>query len=427
MGTFLLWLTNLAFPFVALGICVCFLFSGRRAVLAHLQAELRERFGLEKEGSLPQGAIWLHCASVGEVNSIRGLITVLKAFYQREILITTSTQAGKETALKNPEVAAAVLVPLDFYPACKRFVRLVKPYRLFIVEREIWPNLLWAAHKANIPYFLVNGRISQKSARAYGWIRPLFQKILSPVGFAALQDKDAAKRYEKLGINPQHIHVCGNVKYDTLSDTPGKIPQVKQLLEQLGWQGHSFFVLGSTHPVEETLVLRAAPDILKTGTKIIFAPRHLERKPEIERALRQSGLRYGFVSQKPNDKNLDILCVDVMGLLQSMYACATLTFVGGSVAPCGAHNLLEPAILGKTVLFGKHFYNTPDTAQALLEYGGGVLVNEANFKQTVLRLLADPEQIDNMNQKARQTALRFKGATDKIKGIVEDYEHRKTT
>ena len=221
------------------------------------------------------------------------------------------------------------------------------------------------------------------------------------------------------------ITVCGNVKYDALSDTPAKVNQVKELLEKLGWQGNALLVLGSTHPQEETMLFRAAPDIIKTGTKIIFAPRHLERKSEIEHTLEQNRLHYAFISQDNFDKNTDILCADVMGLLQSLYACATLTFVGGSVAPRGAHNLLEPAILGKTVLFGKHFYNTPDTAHALLERGGGVLVSENNFKETVLRLLADREQLDNMNTKARQTALSFKGATDKIRGVVEQYAHRK--
>ncbi len=424
MGICLLWLTNLAFPFVTLGILFSFLFSGRRRLLVHLQTELRERFGLEKKGSLPQGAIWIHCASVGEVNSIKGLITVLKNFYHKEILITTTTQAGKETALKNPDIATAVLVPLDFYPSCRRFMRISNPYRLFVVEREIWPNLLWAAHKAHVPYALVNGRISKKSTRAYSWIRPLFKMIFEPLAFAALQNKEAAKRYEKLGVCPDKIYVCGNIKYDTLSENPTKLDYVHNLLSQLGWLGKPIFVLGSTHPAEEVLLLRAADDILKTGTKIIFAPRHLERKPEIEQALRQSGLHFAFSSQESFDKNTDILCIDSMGLLLSLYACATLTFVGGSIAPRGAHNLLEPAILGKTVLFGKHFYNTPDTARALLEHGGGVLVNQANFKQTVIRLLGDPEQLDNMNQKARQIALSFKGATDKIRGVVEQYEHR---
>ena len=312
----------------------------------------------------------------------------------------------------------------DFYPSCKRFIRIANPYRLFVVEREIWPNLLWAAHKAHVPYALVNGRISKKSTRAYCWIRPLFKMIFEPLTFAALQNKEAAKRYEKLGVFPDKIYVCGNIKYDTLSENPTKLDYVHNLLSQLGWLGKPIFVLGSTHPAEEVLLLRAADDILKTGAKIIFAPRHLERKPEIEQALRQSGLHFAFSSQESFDKNTDILCIDSMGLLLSLYACATLTFVGGSIAPRGAHNLLEPAILGKTVLFGKHFYNTPDTARALLEHGGGVLVNEANFKQTVIRLLGDPEQLDNMNQKARQIALSFKGATDKIRGVVEQYEHR---
>ncbi len=426
MGTCLLWLTNLAFPFAALGVMLGFLFSTRRKLLTHLAAEMRERLGLEKENTLPLQAIWLHCASVGEVNSVKTLITDLKKIYKRDILITTSTQAGKEAALKNPDVTAAVLAPLDFYPSCKRFMRIARPYRLFVVEREIWPNMLWAAHLAGVPFALVNARISKKSARAYAWVRPLFQKIFAPVTFAAVQSKDAAKRYERLGIAPEKIHLCGNVKYDTLSDTPGKVDQVRQLLGQLGWTS-PILVLGSTHSQEETMLFRAAPDLLKTGAKIIFAPRHLERKNEIERTLRQSGLHYAFMSQESFDKNTDILCADTMGMLQSLYACATLTFVGGSVAPRGAHNLLEPAILGKTVLFGKYFYNTPDTARALLERGGGVLVNETNFKETVLRLLADPEQLDNMNQKARQTALSFKGATQKIRELIENYEHRKTT
>ncbi|MBO5911365.1 MAG: hypothetical protein J6Q05_04140 [Elusimicrobiaceae bacterium] len=421
MGTCLLVLTNFAFPLAAVGVVFGFLLSARRKLLGHLAAELKERFGFAS--SIPQEAVWLHCASVGEVNSVKGLINELKNFYQKKLIVTTSTQAGKEAALKNPAIDAAFLAPLDFYPACAHFIKQARPYRLFVVEREIWPNMLWAAQNAGVPYALVNGRISKKSARAYTWVKPLFKKILSPVAFAALQSKDAAKRYELLGIPAEKITVCGNVKYDTLCEHPAKVDQVKELLEKLGWQGHALLVLGSTHPVEETMLFRAAPDLIKTGTKIIFAPRHLERKSEIEHTLQQYKLHYAFVSQGNFDKNTDILCADVMGLLQSLYACATLTFVGGSVAPRGAHNLLEPAILGKTALFGKHFYNTPDTAHALLEHGGGVLVNEINFKETVLRLLADREQLDNMNAKARQTALSFKGATAKIRGVVEQYEH----
>lgn len=425
MGLGLLLITNFAFPFAALGVLLSFLFSPRRRVLGHLYAELKERFGLTPRSQIPQQAIWLHCASVGEVNAMKELIGQLKAFYNKPIVVTTSTQAGKEAALKNPNITAAFLAPLDFYPSCHLFIKRANPYRLFVVEREIWPNMLWAVNRQNIPFALINGRISKKSARAYCWIKPLFKKVLSPIAFAALQSKDAAKRYELLGIAPDKIFVCGNVKYDTLSDKPSKIEDVKALLNKLGWMGHPIFVLGSTHPQEETLLFRCAPDILKTGTKVIFAPRHLERKNEIEHTLEQRNLHYAFLSQNNFDKNTDILCADTMGWLQSLYACATLTFVGGSIAPRGAHNLLEPAILGKTVLFGKHFYNTPDTAHALLESGGGVLVNETNFKETVLRLLADREQLDNMNQKARQTALSFKGATDKIKGVIENYEHQK--
>lgn len=424
MGKLLLFLTNLIFPLAALGVALGFLCSPRRGLLKHLYQELKERFGLEKEGEIPQGALWLHCASVGEVMSMKEVISRLKKFYKKEVIVTTTTEAGKETALKNPDITQAFLAPLDFYPSCKRFIRLAKPHRLFVVEREIWPNMLAAAHQAGVPAAIINGRISAKSARAYSFIKPLFKEIFSTLSFAALQTQEAACHYEKLGMEKNKIFVCGNVKYDTLNDNPGKVGEVEKMLTSLGWNGRKILVLGSTHPAEETMLFRSAPDIIKTGAKIIFAPRHLERKPEIETALRQSGLHYGFISTGKFDKNTDILCADVMGLLQSLYACASLTFVGGSVVPRGAHNLLEPAILSKTVLFGRYFYNAPLTAQSLLESGGGVLVNETNFKETVLRLLADPAQLENMSEKARKTALSFKGATNRIMEVVNNYERK---
>jgi len=425
MGLFLLILVNLIFPFAALGVVCGFLFSSRRRVLSHLWAELRERFGLEKEGELPQGAVWVHCASVGEVASMKGVISALKDFYQRDILVTTSTQAGKETALKNPQVTKAVLAPLDFYPSVRRFIRLAKPYRLFIVEREIWPNMLEAAHQAQLPTGLINGRISKKSTRAYLLIKPLFERILAPLRFATLQTEEDKSRYRQLGMKEEQLVVCGNVKYDTLNEHPAKLEEVRRILTTVGWVGKPIFVLGSTHQSEETLLLRCAPAILKTGTKIIFAPRHLERKAEFTTALKQSGLHYGLISEQDFDKNTDILCADVMGILSSLYAFAALTFVGGSIAPRGAHNLLEPAILSKTVLFGPHFYNTPLTAHALLEKGGGVLVTEENFKEKVLQLLTDPSQLENMSTKARATALSFKGATNKIMEVIK-HDERKT-
>ena len=424
MGHIILILTNLVFPLAALGVVISFLLSPRRDLLKHLTQELRERFGLEAEGSVIQDAVWLHCASVGEVMAMKEVISRLKDFYGKEILVTTSTQAGKETALKNPQIKQALLVPLDFYPSCKRFIRLAKPYRLFVVEREIWPNMLYAAEKAGVPAALINGRISAKSATAYKLIKPLFSLTLGELRFAALQDNDAAARYAGLGIKKENIFVCGNVKYDTLNDQPAKIKEVEKIFTALGWNKNKILVMGSTHPQEETMLLRAAPELIKKGVKIVFAPRHLERMPEITDALRQSGLKYAFVSENKFNKKIDVLCVDVMGLLSSVYAKATLTFVGGSVAPRGAHNLLEPAILSKTVLFGKYFYNAPLTAEALLECGGGVLVNENNFKETVLRLLADSAHLENMSGKARTAALGFKGATNKIMKVVKAYEQK---
>lgn len=424
MGIVLLVLTNIAFPFAAVGVVICFLCSARRGLLKHLWQELRERFGLEKQDEIPQQAIWLHCASVGEVMSMKETISRLKEFYKRPILLTTTTQAGKETALKNPQIDKVFLVPLDFYPSCIHFIRTANPYRLFIVEREIWPNLLEAAHQAGLPVSLINGRISQKSTQAYLLLRPLFKRVLGHLQFATLQTQADATRYQKLGIATDRIFVCGNVKYDTLNDQPAKLAEVDKIFKELEWTQQPILVLGSTHPQEETMLFDALPDFVSAGLKVLFAPRHLERAAEIRTQLQQRHFRFAFLSDDNISTPVDIVCADVMGLLASLYARAAFTFVGGSVAPRGAHNLLEPAILAKTVLFGKHFFNTPQTAEALLENGGGILVDENNFKQTVLRLLADPAQLENMSNKARQTALTFKGATHKIMEVVKNYERK---
>lgn len=424
MGLFLLLLTNLLFPFVALGVLLGFVFSARRRVLTHLTQELKERFGLQNPQDLPQGVLWVHCASVGEVKSVAGLIAQLKNYYQREVLVTTSTAAGKAEALKNPDIAAAQLAPLDFYPSVRRFVRLVRPHRLFVVEREIWPNMLAAAQQAGVPVMLVNARISKKSARAYGWIRPLFALLFSRVALAAMQDESSARRYEQLGLPAPRVLVCGNVKYDTLQEQPDKVPQARAILEQLGWDKSFILVCGSTHPLEEELILDALPAWAEHGVKVLFAPRHLERRAEIKAALEKQPLAYGLLSENTLPPNCAILCADTMGMLASFYACGQLAFVGGSIAPRGAHNLLEPAILGKTVLFGKSFYNTPDTARALLSCGGGVLVDENTWEETVLRLMKDPAALENMAAKARQTALDFKGATQKMMDAVNAYERK---
>lgn len=426
MGKLLLILTNCAFPLAAMGVFFGFLFSPRRELLKNLKQEFKERFGLETPDAFKQNAIWIHCASVGEVMSMKEVISRLKKFYKKDVIITTSTAAGKETALKNPNVSQAFLAPLDFYPSVSRFIQNAKPYRLFVVERELWPNMICAAGAHGVPCAVINARMSQKSANAYKLVRPLLKYVFSNIVYAALQTPEDAKRYESLGMAADKITVCGNVKYDTLSDkpAPAKLKEVEKLVERLDWTGDKIFVCGSTHPLEEEILLSAAPDLIKQGVKIIFAPRHLERKTEIENNLKQSGLRYAFLSDKRYAPETDVLCVDGMGLLQSLYACAALAFVGGSIAPRGAHNLLEPAILGKTVLFGKSFHNTPETAEALLKQGGATLVDETNFKNTVLRLLKDRAMLENMAGNARKTALSFKGATDKIMEVVKTYERK---
>lgn len=415
MGILILVLINIVCPFVALIIVLCFLISSRRGVLKTLFSELKERFVIKKQ-ALNGPCIWFHAASVGEVKSIANIAADLKAKYNLPVLVTTLTKAGQRAAQKINTFDLALLAPIDFYFAIKRFLKFYQPEMLIIVEADLWPNMIYASSKSGVKVGIINGRISERSARRYKILKPLINLIIPKISFICAQSEEIKKRYISLGASKKKIFTCGNIKYDALNENPNRLDEAKEIINKLGWQNSKIVVCGSTHELEEDIIFTSAKTL--KDVKFIIAPRHLERVKQIQENLTKTKLKFVFLSQLNTATDAQILIADTMGLLGALYKVGTLAFVGGSIVKRGGHNFLEAAILKKPVLFGKYYYNTPDVAKTLLKSGGGILVNKTNFNKELKKYLSDENLLNTSAQAALDSALSFKGATTKSLEVI---------
>lgn len=417
MGILILILINIVCPFVALIIVLCFLISSRRGVLKTLFSELKERFVIKKQ-DFKGPCIWFHAASVGEVKSIANIAADLKAKYNLPILVTTLTKAGQRAAQKINTFDCALLAPIDFYLAVKRFIKLYKPKMLIIVEADLWPNMIYVSTRSKVKVGIINGRLSERSAKRYKILKPLIKLIIPKISFICAQSEEIKKRYISLGASRRKVLDCGNIKYDALTENPNRLDEAQEIINKLGWQNSKIVVCGSTHELEENIIFNAAKSL--KDVKFIIAPRHLERVKQIRETLKKTQFQFTFLSSllyPPVESQ--ILVADTMGLLGALYKVGTLAFVGGSIVKRGGHNFLEAAILKKPVLFGKYYYNTPDVAKALLKSGGGVLVSKANFSRELKKYLNDNVLLDKSAQAALGTAISFKGATAKTLEVIK--------
>ncbi|MDR0646777.1 MAG: hypothetical protein LBG46_07585 [Elusimicrobiota bacterium] len=434
MGYLILILLNLLFPLIGTGVILSFLFSSRRKLLKNLNEELSERFVFSSKNRICGGYIWLHAASVGEVKSAVKIAADLKSFYKRPALITTSTAAGRAAAQKEPVFDVSVLMPMDFYYLVKRFIKIYAPHRLFIIESDLWPNMIIACGRNKIPAAVINGRISKRSASRYKLLLPLVKLVFKNISFVCAQSGEIKKLYLNLAMPEEKLYVSGNIKYDMLDAEPSRVENAENLLNILNWRGSKIITLGSTHEKEERAALSCALEL--NDVKFIIAPRHLERKEQIVKMIKASGIKFAILSDILNNINIDnssggayaqVLLVDAMGWLGAFYKVSDIVFVGGSISKNGGHNFLEAAILRRPVFFGKYYYNAPDVAKEMLKSGGGVLVDENNFADIIRKFISQTDLIESAAASAQKTALSFKGAAAKTMAVVKEHEKETRT
>lgn len=348
---------------------------------------------------LPAPPIWLHCASVGEARSAAPLVARLRqSVPRRPLVVSTTTLTGRAVAQRDLGADIATLLPVDALRIVDRVFQRVRPQLVILVETELWPGLLRAAAAVGAPVALVSGRLSARALARYRWAGSLFRAALAHVAAFAMQSEADAERIIALGAAPDRVRVTGSLK---AAAVPDAVPP-----PLAGLDGRRVVVAASTQPGEETFVLQAFVLLQRVyrDALLILAPRRPERFDAVAQLASETGLLSARRSQLAGDVPADVRVVvlDTLGELVRFLPSAWAVFVGGTVAPLGGHNVLEPATYGKAVAFGPHTQNVAAAAAALCATGGAVVVHTpAELAEHWDRLLADRATADAVGARAR--------------------------
>jgi 3-deoxy-D-manno-octulosonic-acid transferase len=390
----------------------------------------------ERAGKLPKfdaegrPVVWLHCVSVGEAQAARPLARALLARYPNHALVvSTTTMTGQRVARAAfaDDAALVFYFPFDWAWSVRRALRAVNPSAVLVMETELWPRFFRECGRSGVPVALVNGRVSEKSFGRYRLIRFFIRRVLSDLTLAAMQTDADAARVRSLGLAPERIRVTGNVKFDM--EDAGSHPLTEELRERFGLDGQRpLVVAASTHAPEERVALEAyrliadsnANSNAKTRPRLLLAPRHPERFGEVAAMLEASGLSWSQRSARPNesDAECDVVLLDSIGELRAVYPLAEVVFVGGSVAPVGGHNILEPALAARAVVTGAHTSNFKAIVETFLEHDALVQLPDAEgseagrlLARALRELLEDDAKRLRAGERARAVLEQNRGAT----------------
>ncbi len=395
----------------------------RRAVHG-VPLHLRERLG---RGTPPLvgPTAWLHAVSVGEAIAAQALVEGLRrAHPELPLVITTVTDTGARVVRERyATVATHRFFPLDLPGPVGRTFRALDPAFLICMETELWPNVLRHATERGVPVMIANGRLSDRSFERYRIVQRLLRPVLDHVRVFAMQSQEDARRIMTLGAQAERVFVTGNLKHDALPDTAGIVDLWRRLLalrpDQRVW------IAGSTHRGEDEAVLRAhhAARAACPGLVLVLAPRHPERVNEVVGLISGWGWPAVRRSELPRGSIGDaVIVLDTVGELAQLYAVADVVFVGGSLVPVGGHNMLEPALRRKPVLFGPHTENFREVAALLVESGGAIVVrNAGELTAEVGRLLADEALREKIGAAGLESAAARHGAARATLDLIERF------
>ncbi len=384
----------------------------------------QERFALALPASIAQGAVLVHCGSVGEVLAARPLVEQLLADPRwGRPLITCSTPTGTQQIER--EFGARVdhcYFPLDLPGAARRFLSTLQPRLVILLERELWPNFLHQAQTLGVAVVVVNARLSAASAQGYARWRAIMRPALTSLRLVCCEDQVTAERFTALGVASARLRVTGNIKSD-LQLTPLQRHSIEQTRRALGER--PVLTAGSTHAGEDESLIAALQRHLRRSphTLLILVPRHPERFDSVAARLRQAGLRHvrRSLGQAP-DAQTQVLLGDTMGELMLWYGVADACFVGGSLIARGGHNPLEVLALDKPLIAGPHTHNFARMYQALQAVRAMALVHDAHgvFEQ-LGALCGDRDATAAQVARARQVYLAMTGATQRTLAQLEPF------
>ncbi len=383
----------------------------RALISSSFRKEMKER--MKGANSLPElkDTLWIHASSVGEVRLAKILIAgLLKEGESRPIALSTFTPTGYALALEE-KLPNVFRLPLDFPLWLNPVFERLQPSKLVLIEAELWPSLLRQCKHRSIPVIQVNGRVSEKSVRSYRKFPAVLLWMTESIKQFSMRSETDADRFLQLGVAREKVLVTGNIKFDVTS-----IEEEEKFQPQ--WKDDSMIlVFGSTRPGEEGPIMEALVRLQKEFPNLIgvIAPRHMERCREVEDLIREFEVEYALLSKQDDLTNCTVLLVDSLGKLNAFYKGATVAYVGGGFNPrFGGHNILEPAALGKPVLFGKFMNNFEEEAKLLKKSEGGLqLQNIEELYDVLKRLLMNPDERQKLSQSAEKTVKTNSGALRK--------------
>ena len=382
-----------------------------------------------KQALTNRHVIWLHAVSVGEVNLCTQIIHALEPRVPNlKIVVSTTTTTGMaELRRRLPAHVSKIYYPVDRRKFVNRALATINPKAIVLVEAEIWPNFLWRAQRLGIPVFLANARLSDRSYPRYKKFSFLFRPLFASLTGVGCQSTEDAQRLRDVGCRERAVSVVGNLKFDAAQLDEQRRLDVPALLRQIGVPADApILVAGSTHDGEEMILVEMARRLRVKYPKLflILVPRHFERCPELDQKLRAQGVKFMFRTEiasgnRPEPGALECLVVNTTGELMSFYEPAMVVFVGKSLTAFGGQNPIEPAAIGKPVVFGPNMQNFADIVRLFKQKNSVIQVQDAAELERVFgELLADAERRATLGRSAQAVVKANLGAVARTTDMI---------
>ena len=419
-------LYNFLFAIVYVAMLPSFLLRMKRR--GGYRARMGDRFGrYPSPFAFPPSPIWIHAVSVGEVAVAGQLMRAMRAKDPsvRFVFSTTSSTGWKQAEGQVGPGDTLIYNPLDFGGCVRRALDAVKPRAIILTESEIWPNFIRAAKRRGIPLFLINARVSDRSAPRYRKLRWFFGEVLRCFTKIFAQSDLDAKRLVDAGADPATVSVTGSFKFDVAKRNP---PKEEELRAWIG--GGEMLLGGSTWPGEDEALLRIYAELAKTrpDVKLVIAPRHFEKADAVEANIRKAG--FGCIRRSrgescptlntstPQHHNAStpypVFLCDTTGEMMGLFGIATVAFVGKSLCEHGSQNMIEPCLCGVPTLVGPYTENFRPVMSDLLAAAAILQVqDEDSLKREILRLFGDPAARAALGARANAAVERRRGVVDR--------------
>jgi 3-deoxy-D-manno-octulosonic-acid transferase len=408
-------------------------------------AGFRQRLGFVPNfASLGKKVVWLHCVSVGEVNAARQLALGIRDHFPGiRLVVSTTTRTGQMLARTVFADAAdqVFYFPFDWRSTVRRSLRRINPSVVLLMETEIWFNFIRETYKSGARLAIVNGRLSPRSFKRFGYIKRIMKRVLGYLDLALMQENADATRIMSLGLRASKVRVTGNLKFDHgLSDTENELTGVFE--ERFGISsGAPLILAASTHAPEEEWLLEAFKEVWKSSgdvlPRLMIAPRHPDRFDEVAGLIEKTGFTWVRRSDAGSvrDKDAEVILLDSIGELRAAYPIAELVFVGGSLIKHGGQSIFEPAAAGRAIMTGPHTTNFAVAVDAFLEKEALIQLPQTarsaivpNLVKAISELLTETERRRQLGENALGMMKNNAGAVERtleyISPLIPGYEDK---